>query len=115
MKATSLVSLRLNKLAGATSASIWQMGMKSCYSRQVVYMKLGDCLRQTASAMWFFPMSDDGEKHVPRASQFVVEEHLGAHMPAPPFDRRVDIARKQMNVVEIERHGSLSGDTSIRR
>src|SRR5262249_16987602 len=52
----------------------------------------------------------DGEKHAPRASQFVVEEQLGAHMPAPPFDRRIDIARKQMNVVEIQRHGSLSGE-----
>src|SRR6266516_3307006 len=57
-KATGLVSSRLNKLAAATSGSIWRMRMKFYYSQQVVYRKLGDCLRSTASAMWFFPMSD---------------------------------------------------------
>jgi hypothetical protein len=48
-----------------------------------------------------------GEENVSRASQFIVEENLCTHMLAPPCDGRLDIACKQMSMMEIERHGSL--------
>jgi hypothetical protein len=50
------------------------------------------------------------QEDVSRARQFLVEENLGAHMPTPPFERRLDIARKQMSMMEIERHCRSSLD-----
>jgi hypothetical protein len=43
-----------------------------------------------------------GEKDVPRAGQFIIEEHLGTDMPTPPRDGGVDVGCKQVRVMEIE-------------
>src|SRR3977135_1564153 len=50
--------------------------------------------------------SPHGEEDISRASQFTVEKNLCTHMLAPPCDGHLDVARKQMSMMEIERHGS---------
>jgi hypothetical protein len=49
--------------------------------------------------------SPHSEEDVSGATQFSIENDLGADMLAPPFDSRVYVACKQMSMMEIERHG----------
>jgi hypothetical protein len=48
-----------------------------------------------------------GEEDVSRPAQFFIEENLGTHVLAPPIDSRVDVACKQMSMMEIKRHDSF--------
>jgi hypothetical protein len=50
----------------------------------------------------------DRQKDVSRASQFVIEDHLGVQMPRLPFDGRLDVAGEYMNMMQIDRHASFS-------
>lgn len=52
------------------------------------------------------------EKNIPGACQFIIEENLGVHVPAPPLNARVNVGRKDVSMMEIERH-SLRSFSSV--